>query len=165
MLVFISLLVYVIGPIAVLVWAFRRYRQGVRPTVREWIVVAIAVLLMLLFAFSSNWDTTDRDQAEAALVISELTQRYDFPVKAKFQDRPAVDAVAQPRRVEIHIYGVSSQAEQEKILFILSKLRQQYSSRPLVVHFMREEVWEENPDGTRQPRRDREELLRKARID
>ena len=48
---------------------------------------------------------------------------------------------------------------------VLKKLRKQIASEPIVVHFMRKEVWEENADGSRQPRRDREELLRKVRVE
>lgn len=159
------LLVYILGPIAILVWAVKRYKHGVKPAMQEWLVVGIAIVLMLLFAFSSNWNTTDRDEAELAQIVSELVQRYDFPLKAKFQDRPALEAYARPRRLEIHVYGVAESDEQAKVVAVLTKLRRQIASKPIVVHFMREEIWEETEDGSRQPRREREELMRKVRID
>ena len=159
------LLVYIVGPIAILVWAVKRYQHGVRPSMQEWSVVAIAIVLMLLFAFSSTWNTTDRDEAELAQIVSELVQRYDFPVQAKFQERPAVEAYARPRRLEIHVYGVTASEEQAKVIAVITKLRRQIASKPVVVHFMRAEIWEEAGDGSRLPRRDREELMRKVRID
>lgn len=159
------LLVYVAGPIAILVWAVKRYQHGVKPSLQEWLVVAVAIILMLLFALSSNWNTSDRDEVEMQEIVSELVQRYDFPVQAKFQERPAVEGYARPRRLEVHIYGVVDSEEQAKIVSVLTKLRRQIASKPIVVHFIREEIWEEAGDGSRQPRRDREELMRKVRID
>jgi hypothetical protein len=159
------ILVYVIGPIAILVWAVQRYKHGIKPSIGETTVVVIAVALMLLFAFSANWKSSDRDREEVEQIVAELVQRYDFPVQAKFADRPAVEGIARPRRLEIHIYGVVSDEEQEKIMVVLRKLRRQLASKPVVVHFIREEVWEVAEDGSRKPRRDREELLRKLRID
>lgn len=159
------ILVYIVGPIAILVWAVKRYRHGVKPSFNEIVVVVVAIMLMVLFAFSSTWDVTDRDAAEAEQVVSELVQRYDFPVQAKFQDRPAVEAVPQPRRLEIHVYGVLTREEQEKVKVAAEKIRRQISSKPVVVYFFREEVWEENADGSRRPRRDKEELLRTVRVD
>jgi len=41
----------------------------------------------------------------------------------------------------------------------------QVAGKAIVVRFMREEIWEEAADGSRQPRRDREEMMRKARIE
>ena len=72
---------------------------------------------------------------------------------------------ARPRRLVIDIYGVTERAEQDRILAILRKLRRQVGGKALVVQFRREEIWEELPDGSRRPRRDREELMRKARIE
>lgn len=159
------LLVYVAGPIAILVWAVKRYQHGVKPAAQEWLVVAIAIILMVFFALSSTWNTSDRDEVEMQEIVSELIQRHDFPVQAKFQERPAVEGYARPRRLEVHIYGVVDSEEQAKIVSVLTKLRREIASKPIVVHFIREEIWEEAGDGSRQPRRDREELMRKVRID
>lgn len=159
------ILVYIVGPLAILVWAVKRYKHGIKPTVGEGVVVALAVFLMVLFAFSSSWKTSDDDRQELEQVLQELTQRYDFPVQAKFAERPAVEGFAKPRRLEIHVYGVVSSEEQARVVMVLEKLRKQIASKPIVVHFIREEVWEEESDGTRRPRRDREELMRKVRIE
>ncbi len=159
------ILVYLVGPIAILVWAVNRYRHGIKPAFGEIVVVAFAVSLMALFAFTSVWNTSDSDDQEAVQVVQELTQRYDFPVKARFADRPAVEGFAKPRRLEIHVYGVITSEEQAKVTRVLEKLRKQIASKPIVVHFIRAEVWEESADGSRQPRRDREELLRQVRIE
>lgn len=159
------ILVYVVGPIAVVVWAVKRYKHGVKPSFGEVVVVIFAILLMALFAVSTRWNTSDRDAAEAEQLVAELVTHYDFPVKFKFRDAPAVDAVAQPRRLEVYVYGVVDRVEQDKVVAVAEKLRRQIASKPVVIHFMREEVWEEGEDGSRHPRRDREELMRKARID
>lgn len=163
--VLLIILVYIVGPIAILVWAVKRYKHGIKPSFGESAVVVIAILLMVLFAFSSTWNISDRDAGEVDLIVNELVQVYEFPAKAKFQDRPAVEGIARAHRLEIHVYGVISREEQDKIMEIATRLRRQMASKPVVVHFMREEVWEEAEDGSRKPRRDREELLRKARID
>ncbi len=163
--VVLIILVYIIGPIAILAWAFNHHKRGVKPSFGEISVVTLAIALMILFATSSIWNISDRDSSEADQVVAELIQRYDFPVKAKFEDRPAVDGIARPRRLEIHIYGVIERDEQEKVVEVLKKLRRQMASKPVVIHFNREEIWEETSDGSRQPRRDREELVRKVRID
>jgi len=159
------ILVYIVGPIAILVWAIKRYKHGKKPSFGEISVVIIAIALMALFALSSNWNISDRDSGEVDQIVGDLVQRYDFPVKAKFGDNPAVSGFARPRRLEIHIYGVIESAEQEKVVEVLKKLRRQMASKPVVVHFIREEIWEEAGDGSRSPRRDREELMRKVRID
>lgn len=159
------ILVYLVGPIAILTWAVKRHRHGVKPAFGEVVVVTLAVFLMALFAFSSTWNTSDDDDQEVVQVVQELTQRYDFPVKARFADRPAVEGIAKPRRLEVHVYGVTTSEEQAKVVTVLEKLRKQIASKPIVVHFIREEIWEENADGSRQPRRDREELMRKVRIE
>ena len=125
----------------------------------------MAVFLMALFAFSSTWNTSDDDVQEVSQIIQELTQRYDFPLKARFADRPAVEGIAKPRRLEIHVYGVTTSEEQAKVVAVLEKLRKQIASKPIVVHFIRKEIWEEGQDGSRRPRRDREELMRKVRIE
>ena len=159
------ILVYLVGPVAILVWAVKRYRHGVKPAFGEVVVVAFAVFLMALFAFTTAWNTSDDDDQEVAQVVQELTQRYDFPVKARFADRSAVEGFAKPRRLEIHVYGVITSEEQAKVVKVLEKLRKQIASKPIVVHFIRAEVWEESADGSRQPRRDHEELLRKVRVE
>jgi hypothetical protein len=159
------ILVYMVGPIAILVWAVKRYQHGIKPTLGEVSVVALAISLMVLFALTTTWNTSDTDRQEVAQLVQDLIQRYDFPVKAKFADRPAVEGFARPRRLEIHIYGVTDRAEQDKIIAILHKLRRQVASKPIVVHFIRNEVWEVGKDGSRKPRRDREELMRKARVE
>jgi hypothetical protein len=159
------ILVYLVGPIAILVWAVKRYRHGVKPAFAEVVVVTLAVFLMVLFAFTTTWNTSDDDDQEVVQVVQELIQRYDFPVKARFADRPAVEGFAKPRRLEIHVYGVTTSAEQAKVVSVLKKLRKQIASKPIVVHFIREEVWELDENGSRKPRRDREVLLRKVRVE
>ena len=163
--VLLIILVYIVGPIAILTWAIKRYKHGIKPSFGESSVVVIAIALMVLFAVSSFWNIADRDSSEVDQIVSELIQRYDFPVKAKFADIPAVEGIVRPRRLEIHIYGVIESSEQAKVVDVLKKLRRQMASKPVVIHFIREEIWEEANDGSRQPRRDREELIRKVRID
>jgi hypothetical protein len=163
--VLLIILVYIVGPIAILVWAFNRYKHGIKPSIGETFIVITAIALMTLFATSSTWNISDRDSDEVDQIVAELIQHYDFPVKARFADTPAVEGIARPRRLEIHIYGVTESAEQQKVVDVLKKLRRQIASKPIVIHFIREEIWEQESDGSRNPRRDREELMRKVRID
>jgi len=159
------ILVYVVFPLAILNWAWQRYRHGVKPHFTEYAIVAFAIGLMVLFGVSSSWEISDQDRRDVETIVDTLIQRYDFPVKARYQDRPAVRGEANARRLVITIYGVTERDAQERILAILRKLRRQVDSKPLVVHFMQKERWEVLPDGTRRPLRDREELLRKVRIE
>ena len=159
------ILVYVVFPIAILVWAWQRYKHGIKPHMSEYALVAFAIAMMLLLAFSSTWDTSDQDRRDVQEIVAQLVERYDFPVQARYQDRPAVFGEARPRRLVIDIYGITDRAEQDRVLEILRKLRRQVGGKAIVVQFKREEVWEVAPDGSRQPRRDREELMRKARIE
>ena len=39
------ILVYLVGPIAILTWAIKRYRHGVKPALGEIVVVVLAVFL------------------------------------------------------------------------------------------------------------------------
>lgn len=161
----IVILVYIVGPLAILTWAVKRFRHGVKPTASELAVVAGAVALMVLFALTSTWNVSDRDTEEVNAIVGALVQDYDFPVKARFQDRPAVEGVARPRRLEIRIYGVIDRGEQDRVMALVRKLRRQLASKTVVVSFLREEAWEESPDGSRQRRRDLEELLRTVRVE
>ena len=163
--ILLIILVYIVGPLAILAWAIKRYKHGIKPSFGETSIVIIAIAVMVLFAVSSSWNISDRDSGEVGKIVDELVQRYDFPVKAKFADTPAVTGFVRPRRLEIHIYGLIESAEQEKVVEVLKKLRRQMASKPIVIHFFREEIWEEETDGSRKPRRDREELMRKVRLD
>ncbi len=159
------ILVYVVFPIAILVWVYTRYQHGIKPHMGEYAVVVFAIAMMLLLAFSSTWDVSDQDQRDVRQIVDTLVERYDFPVQAKFQDRPAVSGVAQPRRLVVTIYGVVERSEQDRVLDVLRKLRRQEASKAIVVKFMREEIWEVADDGTRRARRDREEMMRKAWVE
>ena len=159
------ILVYIVGPIAILTWAVKRHKHGVKPSFSEVVVVVVAIFLMGLFAFSSTWDTSVNDEQEITQLIQELGERYEFPVKARFADRPAIEGLAKPRRYLVNIYGVTTQDEQAKVVTEVEKLHKRIASKPVVVQFFREEIWEVGEDGSRVPRRDREELLRKIRIE
>jgi len=98
-------------------------------------------------------------------IVNALTERYDFPVKAKFLDKPAVFGEAHARYLEVRIYGIESIEEQENIERIGQKLRKEVASKPIVLKFFREEVWEVKPDGARLPLRDQEFLVRQIRIE
>jgi hypothetical protein len=161
----IIILVYIVGPVAVLVWAFKRYKHGIKPSFGEASIVIIAIFLMVVSAYFTTWKVIDHGNEQVAQIVSELIQSYNFPVKAKFQDRPAVDGIARPNRFVIHVYGVISRREQDKVVSVLNKLHHQLSTKPIVVYFFRAEVWVTGKDGTRHPRRDREELLRTVRVE
>lgn len=162
--IILIIVIYILGPAFVLAWVVRRYRSGIKPNFAELILVVAAIGLIGLLAWAYSGSVSDRDGAEVLDVVSTLTQRYSFPLKSRFQDRPAVDGVASARHLEIRIYGVESRDEQAKIIKILEKLRREISSKPLLVNFFKQEEWELDPDGARRPLRDEEQLLNKARI-
>ena len=157
--------VYILGPALVLVWAVKRYRSGGKPAFSEIVAVSFAIVLIGLLVYSNLNFVTDQDADEVSQVVLELTARYNFPVQAKYQDRTAVDGIAHRRHLEIRIYGVTQTQEQEKIHSLTKKLRKQVASKPIVLNFFKEEVWLERPDGSREPRRDQEQLLKKYRLE
>lgn len=162
--VLLIILVYIVGPALVLVWAVRRFRAGVKPDLTEGAAVAVSIMLIgfLMYQFSGN--VTDTDTRDLNLIVSSLTSSYPFPVKAKFEDRPAVDGIAHRHFLEIRIYGVTDRAEQDKVVMLLKKLRREVAAKPIVVNFFSEEIWEEKPDGTRRPLRDQEQPIQTVRL-
>jgi|GEM_PF-1927821 len=163
--VLLVVVVYILGPALVLAWAVKRYRSGVKPDFTEIVAVTLAVVLIGLLIYSYSSISTDTDQEDVQQIVSTLTERYDFPVKAKFLDQPAVFGEAHARYLEVRIYGVESNEEQENIKHIAEKLRKEVASKPIVLRFFREEVWETAADGSRQPLRDQEFLVRQIRIE
>lgn len=162
--VVLVILVYILGPAVVLVWAVKRFRCGNKPEFSEVVAVSTAVVLIGLIIWAYSGNISDRDTDEVKHIVSTLMQRYQFPVKARFQDRAAVDGIAHARHLEIRIYGVTEPDEQQRINRILEKLRREVASKPLVVRFFKEEVWEHSADGSRRPARDQEQELHKVRI-
>jgi branched-subunit amino acid transport protein AzlD len=163
--VLLVVVVYILGPALVLTWAVKRFRSGVKPDFTEIVAVTLAVVLIGLLIYSYSSISTDTDKEDVQQIVSVLTERYDFPVKAKFLDQPAVFGEAHARYLEVRIYGIESNEEQENIERIAEKLRKEVASKPIVLRFFREEVWEIAPDGSRQPLRDQEFLVRQIRIE
>jgi hypothetical protein len=163
--VFLVVAVYILGPALVLTWAVKRYRSGVKPDFTEIVAVAVAVVLIGLLIYSYSNISTDTDKEDVQLIVKKLTERYDFPVKAKYLDQPAVFGEAYARYLEVRIYGIESNKEYENITRIAEKLRKEVASKPIVLRFFREEVWEIEPDGARRPLREQEFLVREIRIE
>lgn len=157
--------VYVLGPAFIFTWAVRRYRSGVKPDFPEVALIIIAVFLIGLLIWNYSGTVTDTDRDDANAIVSSLISSYQFPVKARYQDRPAVEGIPQAREIQIRIYGVEQMQEQEKIEVLARKLRKQIASKPVVLEFYKEEVWQENADGSRHPMRNQEQILRKFRIE
>lgn len=157
--------VYILGPAFIFTWAVRRYRSGVKPDFPEIALIIIAIILIGLLIWNYSGTITDTDRDDAAAIVENLTASYQFPVKAKYQDRAAVEGIALAREIEIRIYGVSQQTEQDKIETLVRKLRKEIASKPVVLAFFKEEVWQENADGSRHPMRNQEQILRKIRIE
>jgi len=163
--VLLVIIVYVLGPALVLRWAIVRYRSGEKPDFTELVAVILAVVLIGLLIYSYSHIATDTDKEDVQQIVKTLTQRYAFPVRAKYLDQPAVFGEAHARYLEVRIYGVKSNEEQEKIERIAEKLRKQVASKPIVLNFYREEIWKTAPDGSRYPLREQEYLLRRIHIE
>ena len=163
--VLLVIVVYVLGPALILRWAVKRYRSGEKPDFTEIVAVILAVALVGLLVYSYSNISTDSDKEDVQKIVKILTQRYTFPVKAKFLDQPAVFGEAHSRYLEVRIYGVVSDKEQEKIKSIAEKLRKEVASKPIVLNFYREEMWKTTADGSRYPLREQEYLLRRIHIE
>ena len=163
--VLLVVIVYVLGPALVLTWAVKRYRSGVKPDFTEIVAVTLAVVLIGVLIYASSNISTESDKEDVQQIVNTLTQRYTFPVKAKYLDQPAVFGEAHARNLEMRIYGVDSEKEQEKIIHIAEKLRKEVASKPIVLNFFREELWQTKVDGSRFPLRDQEYLLRRIHIE
>lgn len=157
--------VYIVGPALALTWAVKRYRTGVKADFTEIVAVSTAVVLIGVLIFNYSGNVSDTDQADMQIIIKDLTASYSFPVRARFEDRPAVDGVAHPRYLEVRIYGVMQPGEQDKIATLLKKLRREIASKPVIINFFGEEIWEELPDGSRRPLRDKEQPVRNIRLE
>ncbi len=152
-------------PALLITWVVRRYKEGIKPGFYDGAALLSAILLVSLLIYAYSGSISNDNTAELETIVSTLTESYDFPVKSKYRDRPAVDGLVHPRSYEVRIYGVVERKEQERVLDILKKLRRQVASRPIVANFFLEEVWQENADGSRVPRRDQEQLIRKGRLE
>jgi len=163
--VILVFLVYILGPALILVWAVKRYKSGVKPDFTEIVAVVLAIALIGLLSFTLMSTVTDEDRDDAQLIVQGLTERYSFPVKAKFQDIPAVFGDAKGRNIVITIYGVIDTIEQERIVAIVADLRKQMDSKPIEVKFFQEEIWEHYEDGSRRAARRKETLLHKYLVE
>lgn len=163
--VILIFLVYVLGPALIFVWAVKRYKSGVKPDFTEVVAVVLSVALIGMLSFTMFSFVTDEDRDDADRIVQSLTERYDFPVKAQFQDKPAVFGGAEGRNIVISVYGVIDTIEQERIVAIAEDLRKQWDSKPIDVKFYQKEVWEQSEDGSRKPARHKETLLHKYHIE
>ena len=158
-------IVYILGPALILVWAVKRYKSGTKPDFVEIVAVVLAISLIGVISFTMYNTVSDEDRENANHIVQSLVQRYHFPVKAKFQDVPAVFGEAQGYTIVISIYGVTDPIEQQKIVEIAQDLRRQWNSKPLDVKFFQQEIWEQKPDGSRRAARNKETLLHKYHIE
>lgn len=158
-------IVYILGPALIFVWAVKRYKSGVKPDFTEVVAVVLSVALIGLLSFTLFSTVTDEDREDADRIVKSLTERYNFPVKAQYQDVPAVFGDAKGRNIIISIYGVADPIEQQKIVAIATDIRKQWDSKPINVKFFQKEIWEQNEDGSRQPARHKETLLHKYLVE
>ena len=158
-------IVYILGPALIFVWAVKRYKSGVKPDFTEVVAVVLSIVLISLLSYTLLSTVSDEDREDADRIVQSLTERYSFPVKAKFQDKPAVFGGAEGRNILISVYGVTDPIEQQKVVAITTDLRKQWDSIPIVVKFFQEEIWEQNEDGSRRAARHKETLLHKYLIE
>ena len=161
----LSIIAYILGPILVLTWAIKRFKSGQRPEFIELVAVVFAISMLALLIYSYSGDLSRDDKTEILAIEKEFITRYDFPVQAKFLQKPAVFVDARARAFDVKVYGIVTEEEQQKIVTIAKKIRRQIVSRPLVIYFMQEELWNEGEDGSRKPLRDKEISLRRVRVE
>ena len=163
--VILVIVVYVIAPAFIITWVIKRYRSGVKLNATEMLALVLSIVLVGVIMFAYSGRVTDRDSVELEQIVSTLITKYDFPVKSRYQDKPAVDGVVHAKYLELRIYGVEDSQQQAQINLVIKKLRRQVASKPIVVNYYLEEVWQENSDGSRRPLRDQERLLNKEKFE
>ena len=163
--VLLIFIVYILGPALIFIWAVKRYKSGVKPDFTEVVAVVLSVFLIGLLSFTMYSNVTDEDREHADRIVKSLVERYSFPVKAQYQDVPAVFGDADGRNIVVSVYGIQDVLEQQKVVAIAEDLRKQWNSKPIVVKFFQKEIWEQNEDGSRQPARHKETLLHKYLIE
>lgn len=163
--IILVILVYVLGPALLLRWVVKRHKSPQQWEFTEIVAVLFAVALIGLVMYSYSGNIARDDSRELNDIISELVVRYEFPVKAKYQDKPAVFGESRAYSLQINIYGVTDAKEQVKLQKIVEKLRRQFATKPIVLNFIREEIWQENADGSRHPQREKELSLRRIRVE
>lgn len=159
------IVVYVVAPVAIFWWAVKRYRSGVKPDFTEVVAVVLSIVLIGLLSFTMWSTVTDEDRQDAQRIVRGLTERYAFPVKAKYQDKPAVFGDVEGRNIVVTIYGVTDAIEQQKIVAIARELRKQWDSKPIILKFYQKEIWEQDENGARRPAREKEMLIHKYHIE
>ena len=159
------LLIYIVAPAFLIYWAAYRIRMRHRPEILEigLFVVAAGLIGVLMYSLTSKLYV----EGDAGLTefVTELKKDYDFPLKAKFTDGPAVYGKEFPRFLEVRIYGVNTVEEQDRVADIARRLHRKYAQKPVLLHFFREEIWLQNADGSRIPLRDKEVSLRQIRLE
>jgi len=159
------LLVYIIAPALMIYWAAQRIRMRHKPEVMEIGLFVVSAFLLGLLMYSLTDKLYIDGDAGLNEFVAELKKDYDFPVPAKFSEGPAVYGNTYPRFLEVRIYGVNSVAEQDRVAEISRTLHRKYAHKPILLNFLREEIWLQNADGSRIPLRDKEVSLRKIRLE
>ena len=159
------LLVYIVGPALIIYWAAHRVRMRHRPHFVEIAAFVVAAVLLGILMYSMTDRIYYNGDSGLNDFIAELEKKYDFPVAAKFKQGPAIYGQEFPRFLEVRIYGVTSVDEQDRVAAVARPLHRKYAHKPILLNFLREEIWMQNPDGSRIPLRDKEVSLRKIRLE
>jgi len=159
------LLVYIVAPALLIYWAAHRIRMRHKPALLEVALFLLSAFLLGTLMVSLTEKMYHEDDAGLSEFVSELEKSYQFPLAAKFADGPAVYGEGFPRFLEVRIYGVNSVTEQDRVAAIASNLHRKYAHKPVLLNFLREEIWLQNADGSRIPLRDKEVSLRKVRLE
>jgi len=159
------LLVYIVAPALLIYWAAHRIRMRHKPTLLEIALFFVAAFLLGTLMVSLTGKMYSENDAGLGEFVTQLEKSYQFPLAAKFAEGPAVYAQGFPRFLEVRIYGVNSITEQNKVAEIGRRLHRKYAHKPILLNFLREEIWLQNADGSRIPLRDKEVSLRKIRLE
>jgi len=90
-----------------------------------------------------------RDPAEALAVLSTLKQRYEFPVRSKLDpSQPAIYVRPAEFETIVSVIGVTTPAEQDKVIAILREVRATIAAKSILVDFYPEERLETSTDHT-----------------
>ena len=99
--------VYILAPALIITWIYKRFRSGVKLHTAEILGLIISISLVGVLMYAATDRVTDSDNIELEQIITTLVNQYDFSIKSRYQDKPAVDGVVHSKYLEIRIYGIN----------------------------------------------------------
>lgn len=137
-------------------------KLGLKTSISLGITAVIAILgFVFLWGGAHTPGSDDRKQAE--LIVQTLVSKYPPLKNSNFGEGPTIYTRPQPGKIEIYVYGVTNDVEQDKIISIVQSAVQ----KPLIfLTFYEEEKFTEqkNKDGSITRKRFKQEPIRQEQL-